>query len=131
MITLVFSCCGNRPPRVAFPELPARPSVPLIVDPDAWLRTIDGRGYTRRVQDNGCVAVGDAIYYIGRDPSGREVALVVDAMARDFVVVQAGHELKRLPIKGLSGRFLPFDAFVDLLAAQARDSRTGRLSATG
>ncbi len=27
--------CGNRPPRVAFPVLPARPPVPLVVDPDA------------------------------------------------------------------------------------------------
>src|SRR4051794_32044247 len=39
--------CGNRPPRVAFPALPARPSVPLLVDPDTWLETIDGRGYVR------------------------------------------------------------------------------------
>jgi hypothetical protein len=85
---------------VAFPELPARPSVPLIVDPDAWLRTIDGRGYARRVQDNGCVAVGDAFYYIGRDLSGREVTLVVDATAREFVVVQAGTSSSAYPSKG-------------------------------
>src|ERR687887_225006 len=69
--------CGNRPPRVAFPALPARPSVPLLVDPDAWLETIDGRGYVRRVQENGCVVVGDAVYYVGRDRGGQEVALVL------------------------------------------------------
>jgi hypothetical protein len=63
--------CGNRPPRVAFPALPARLSVPLLVDPDAWLQTIDGRGYARRVQENGCVVVGDAVYYIGRDRGAR------------------------------------------------------------
>jgi hypothetical protein len=71
--------CGNRPPRVAFPTLPARPSVPLFVDPDAWLETIDGRSYVRRVQENGCVVVGDAIYYVGRDRGGQEVAFLIDA----------------------------------------------------
>ena len=71
--------CGNRPPRVAFPALPARPSVPLLVDPDAWLETIDGRAYVRRVQENGCVVVGDAIYYVGRDCGSQEVAFIIDA----------------------------------------------------
>jgi putative transposase len=123
--------CGNRPPRVAFPALPARPSVPLLVDPDAWLETIDGRAYVRRVQENGCVVVGDAIYYVGRDRGGQEVALIIDARAREFVVVQAGQELKRLAIKGLHRRIVPFDAFIELLATQARDNRNGRLGATG
>jgi hypothetical protein len=59
--------CGNQPPRVAFPALPARPSVPLLVDPDAWLATIDGRAYVRRVKDTGNVLIGDALYYAGRD----------------------------------------------------------------
>jgi Integrase core domain len=122
---------GNRPPRVAFPALPARPSVPLLVDPDAWLETIDGRGYVRRVQENGCVVVGDAIYYVGRDRGGQEVAFIIDARAREFIVVQAGQELKRLAIKGLHRRIVPFDAFVELLATQARDNRSGRLRATG
>ena len=123
--------CGNRPPRVAFPALPARPSVPLLVDPDAWLETIDGRAYVRRVQDNGCVVVGDAIYYVGRDRGGQEVACIIDARAREFVVVQARQELKRLAIKGLHRRIVPFDAFIELLATQARDNRNGRLGATG
>jgi transposase InsO family protein len=34
--------CGNRPPRAAFPDLPARPAPPTTVDPDAWLRVVDG-----------------------------------------------------------------------------------------
>ena len=123
--------CGNRPPRVAFPVLPARPSIPLLVDPDAWLETIDGRGYVRRVQENGCVVVGDAVYYVGRDRGGQEVAFLVDARAREFIVVQGGQELKRLVIKGLHRRIVSFDAFVELLATQARDNRNGRLGATG
>jgi hypothetical protein len=46
------------------------------------------------------VAVGDAFYYIGRDLSGREVTLVVDATAREFVVVQAGTSSSAYPSKG-------------------------------
>jgi hypothetical protein len=55
----------------------------------------------------------------------------IDARAREFIVVQGGQELKRLAIKGLHRRIVPFDAFVELLATQARDNRNGRLGATG
>ncbi len=115
--------CGNQPPRVAFPALPARPSVPLLVDPDAWLLPIDGRAYVRRVKDDGCVMVGEALYYAGRDLGGQEVALRVDVPAREFVVVHGGIERRRVPIKGLQQCVLPFDSFVEQLAAQARTDR--------
>jgi hypothetical protein len=59
---------GNRPP--------------LVVDPDAWLRAIDGRAYVRRVQTSGDVTVGEASYDAGRDLAGHEVAFLVDARAR-------------------------------------------------
>lgn len=49
-----------------------------------------------------------------------------DARAHAFVVAQAGQELKRLPIKGLIERIMPFDAFVEVRAAQAREHRNGR-----
>jgi hypothetical protein len=81
---------------------------------------IDGRAYVRRVQTSGDVTLGEASYYAGRDLAGQQVALLVDAQAREFVVVYAGEERRRVPIKGLVQRPLPFDAFVDLLAAQAR-----------
>jgi hypothetical protein len=123
--------CGNQPPRVAFPTLPARPSVPLLVDPDAWLGTIDGRGYVRRVQENGGVTVAEALYDVGRERAGQEVAVLIDAPAREFAVVQAGQEVKRLPIKGLYGGIVPFDTFVELLARQARENRAARWRATG
>lgn len=112
--------CGNQPPRVAFPTLPPRPSVPLLVDPDAWLRAIDGRAYVRRVQDDGSVRVGEAFYYAGRDVAGQEVAMRVEAASRELVVVHAGVERRRMPIKGVQQRVLPFDRFVEQLAAQAR-----------
>jgi transposase InsO family protein len=123
--------CGNQPPRVAFPALPPRPSIPLCVDPDAWLGAIDGRAYVRRVSVNGFVAVGEDLYYVQRELAGQEVAVQVDAPAREFVVAQRGRELRRLPIKGLVRQILSFAAFVDHLAAQARTERGGRLAATG
>ena len=123
--------CGNQPPRVAFPTLPARPSVPLCVDPDAWLGAIDGRAYVRRVSASGFVAVGADSYYLQRDLAGQEVAVQVDAPAREFAVIHGGQELRRLPIKGLLRRILSFEDFVDHLAAQARNERPAQLAATG
>jgi Integrase core domain len=123
--------CGNRPPRVAFPTLPPRPSIPLCVDPDAWLGPIDGRAYVRRVSVSGFVAVGEDSYYVQRDLAGHEVAVQVDARAREFIVAHGGREVRRLPIKGLVRQILPFDAFVDHLATQARTERGPHLAATG
>jgi hypothetical protein len=54
----------------------------------------------------------------------------VDARAREFVIVYAGMERGRVPIKGLVQRLLPFDEFIDLLAKQAR-STWGALPAAG
>jgi len=101
----------------------------LVVDPDAWVRTIDGRSYVRRVQDSGNVTIGEASYYAGRALAGHTVALRVDATTREFVVVHQGEERSRVPIKGLVQRLVSFDTFVDLLAAQARDDRIGHLPA--
>ena len=123
--------CGNRPPRLAFPALPARPSVPLLVDPDAWLHMIDGRAYVRRVQNNGCAPVGEASYDAGRDLVGQQVAFRVDAAAREFVVIHGGVERGRVPMKGLLQRIMPFDAFIDTLAAQARTTRRATLPVAG
>lgn len=116
---------------MAFPALPARPSLPLVVDPDAWLQTIDGRAYVRRVQSGGEVAVGDVRYYVGRDLVRQEVAFQVDARAREFVIVYAGTERGRVPIKGLVQQLLPFDDFIDLLARQAQSTWGAALPAAG
>lgn len=118
--------CGNRPPRVAFPDLPARPAVPLLVDADAWLADVDGHSYVRKVRQNGTVQVDDLPYYLGQHLAGQYVGMVVDATHREFVVLQRGQEIKRLPIKGLVGAVLPFDQFVAMLAEQARTERTAR-----
>lgn len=95
----------------------------MVVDPDAWLRTIDGRAYVRRVKVDGGVKVGATFYYAGRELAGQQVALRVDAAAGGLVVVHAGAERRRVPIKGVQQCVLPFDTFVDQLAAQARLDR--------
>jgi hypothetical protein len=49
--------CGNRPPRVAFPTLPSLPSVPDLVNPDAWLSRVKGQHLVRRVNRQGFVKI--------------------------------------------------------------------------
>jgi hypothetical protein len=104
--------------------LPARPPVPFLVDPDAWLRTVDGRSYRRKVRENGTVLIDDTPYYIGQSLAGQYVGMQVDAPSREFAVLQGGQEVKRLPIKGLAGGVLPFDQFVAVMAEQARTERS-------
>lgn len=45
--------CGNLPPRVAFPELPVLPTVPGMVDPNAWLLKYHGKFFKRRINKAG------------------------------------------------------------------------------
>jgi transposase InsO family protein len=112
--------CSNRPPRVAFPDLPVRPAVPLWVDPDAWVQVIDGEHYAREVGPDGCIKLGEKRYYVQKDLAGRHVALEVDAPARELVVWHRKTVVKRLSIKGLGQRLLAFDDFVDQLREEAR-----------
>jgi hypothetical protein len=123
--------CGNRPPRQAFPVLPARPSLPLFVDPDRWLQTIDGRHFVRKVRRDGLVFVDDHAYYLSADLVGQQVALQVDAAARTFVVLHRSRPLKVLPIKGVVNRVVPCADFVELLCQEARLRNTAPRARAG
>jgi hypothetical protein len=112
--------CGNRPPRVAFPALPSCPPVPGFVDPDAWLRLVDGRRYLRQVLANGTVVVEHTPYYVGRRLAGQRVALAVAARERALVVHQGDTLVKRLPLGGLRGELLPFDRYCEAMTREAR-----------
>jgi hypothetical protein len=112
--------CGNRPPRVAFPTLPVRPSLPAQVDPDYWLRTIDGRRFVRKVGYNGNIAIEESRYYISQKLAGQYVVLEVQAAAQAFVVHHRQQVLKQLPIKRLEGAPLAFGDYVALVKQQAR-----------
>ena len=111
--------CGNRPPRLAFPDLPALPRVPAMVDPDRWLETVDGQLFTRRVNPAGTVQVDKRKYYIGRAYQGRTVVLQVDAAHKQFKVELANPPLKTLPMKGLEHGLMPFDDYLEFICKQA------------
>jgi hypothetical protein len=112
--------CGNRPPAVAYPDLPPRPPVPAEVDPDAWLRVVDGRVYARTVRVRGDVVVEHARYYVGRRLAGQRVAVAVAAGERALVVRHRGLVVKRLPLRGLRGERLPFERYLALMEQEAR-----------
>ena len=83
------STCKNRPPAVAFPHLPPLRQLPKRVDPDGWLRAIDGTSYVRRVGSDGCVNGDLEPYYIGKQWDGEYVTLHVNAFLRSFSVWHA------------------------------------------
>ena len=112
--------CGNQPPRVAFPELPQQPSLPTLVDPDAWLPCVHGKLYKRRVTHNGSVKVGKQSYYIRQTLKGQHVLLRVDALEQQFHVLLNNQLIKKLDIKGLHGEMMTFDRFVEVMRQEAQ-----------
>jgi transposase InsO family protein len=118
--------CGNQPPRVAFPVLPARPPVPATVDPDSWISAMDGKSYVRKVQHDSSVTLGAGRYYLTQALCGQQVSLQIDATDRSLVVMHNGQEVKRVAIKGTGRGRVGFEQFVELLSEEAR---TGRVPA--
>src|SRR5919199_607276 len=111
---------GNRPPRVAFPELPPCPPLPMLVDPDAWLPLVDGRRYVRRVRSDGTVIIEHTPYYVGRRLVGQRVAVAIAAAERAVVVYHGDTLLKHLPLRGLRGEILVLDRYIELMEREAR-----------
>jgi hypothetical protein len=94
--------------------------VPAEVDPDAWLRVVDGRVYARTVRVRDDVVVEHARYYVGRRLAGQRVAVAVAAGERALVVRHRGVVVKRLPLRGLRGERLPFERYLALMEQEAR-----------
>lgn len=122
--------CGNRPPRAAFPDLPARPPLPATVDPDAWLRTVDGRSFARKVRHDGTVTLDGDRYYVGQKLVGQPVVLRVRAADHTLDVLRHQQVLRQVRLKGLRKATLPLDDYVALMREQAqlRQDRTARLT---
>jgi hypothetical protein len=121
--------CANHPPHVAFPVLPARPQLPDRVDPDGWLRLVDGRRYVRKVRHNGMVVLAGNRYYVGEKLAGQYVVLQVGAAERGVVVHHQQHVIKQLPLRGLHGETLGLDEYVELAKQDARSVKAaGRRS---
>jgi transposase InsO family protein len=111
--------CRNRPPCRAFAELPALPPLPQSVDPDAWLDSLHGRTFLRRVNASGGVKLDKHYYHIRRDLKGDYVALHVDAAERSLKVTYAHQMIKTIPLKGLVEQTLSLEAYVSHIQQQA------------
>ena len=65
--------CGNKPPRVAFPKLPALRNLPLLVNLDVWVKKCHGLQYMRKADYKGTVRVDKHHYYVGKELAGKYV----------------------------------------------------------
>ena len=111
--------CGNQPPRVAFPDLPALPRVPDLVNPDAWLRDVEERHLVRKVNRQGFVKVDLYPYYLSNKLAGQKVTLAIHAHEQSLEVVYPQEYRRSLPLKGLQQRALPYQEYVALMQREA------------
>jgi hypothetical protein len=112
--------CGNRPPLIAFPHLPALPPLPARVDPDSWLRELDGLHLERKVDRHGSVSIDLKRYYVSAQLVGQHIVVHLDAPGRCLQVLHEQQVIKSLPIKGLMGAVLSFEQFLTHMLRQAR-----------
>lgn len=113
------TACANRPPAVAFPQLPTLPTVPLTIDADGWLARLDGHAYRRKVNASGKIRIDTVSYTVGQAYRNQDVTVQLDAAERVFVVWWQEQEIKRLPIKRLIGGVVPFVEMVGQLCQLA------------
>jgi hypothetical protein len=118
--------CGNQPPRVAFFDLPSLPPLPATVDPDAWLNSLHGVQFTRKVRANGTVTVDNRCYYVQQKLRGHEVVLLVDAAERQFLVLHNARVVKHLPIKGLYNGQMFYPDYLEMMRKEAISQRRSR-----
>ena len=112
--------CGNRPPRVACPSFPPLARVPEIIDPDRWLERLSGQVFVRKVQSNGSVTINHEQYYVPRELASQEVICFINAAQKQFELWQPAGRIKSVAIKGLYGRVLPFEEYVEGMKQEAR-----------
>ena len=91
-----------------------------MVDPDAWLRTLDGLHLERKVDRNGKVSVDLKRYDVSCQLAGRHVVLELDADEDCMHVLLEQQPLKDLPLRGLVGKFLSYEQFLTHMLHQAR-----------
>ena len=112
--------CQNNPPETAFPtaSLPPLPQLPDLVHPDRWLNTIQDRIYQRRVTSDGTIQIDRHTYSIGKNY--RQQPISARIVGTEFCVEWSGDLIKKLPIRGLYGQRMLFDAYMILLREEAR-----------
>ena len=111
--------CGNRPPRVAFANLPSLAKVPDVVNADAWLSWVDGDHVVRLVNRQGFVKVDLRTYYISSKLAGQAVTLRIDAAEGCLQVVYPSSHQRSVPLKGLHQRCFSYQDYVELMQREA------------
>ena len=114
--------CGNRPPLVACPAFPPLARVPETIDPDRWLERLSGQVFVRKVQSNGSVTINHEQYYVPRELASQEVLCFINAAEKQFEIWQPAGRIKSVAIKGLYGRVLPFEEYVEVMKQEARSA---------
>jgi transposase InsO family protein len=112
--------CGNQPPRTAFATLAPLPALPAVVDPDHWLKTLDGLHLERKVNAHGMVSIDLKRYYVSAKLVGQHVILHLDAKGGCLRVLHQQQEIKVVPLRGLVGHLLSFEQFLTHMLHQAR-----------
>jgi transposase len=112
--------CGNQPPLVAYPDLPALRSLPSSVDPDSWLDKIHTHTYKRKINANGSVKLGNHSYYVKRALAGQKIAIIINAVARELNMVHQSKVIKTREIKGLFHGRMNLSAFLKAMIEEAR-----------
>lgn len=115
--------CGNRPPFEAFPELPALPHIPEIIDPDRWLAHYHRQIFKRRVT-GGNISLGNHTYYVGHQHSKARVGVMLDAEKPMFYVLHKGQIIRELEIADLIGKPMTFQEYLKRMLEEARTLKT-------
>src|SRR5437763_1534312 len=108
------AACNNQPPLKAFSQLPPLPTLPLIVDPEQWLRAFDKHTFTRRVMANGSVQVDKYRYYLKKRLAKQQVSIEIDGTNRELIFRTASSDnpaklIKQLTIKSLQKQALAYE----------------------
>jgi hypothetical protein len=94
--------------------------VPETIDPDRWLEQLNGQAFVRKVQSDASLTINHERYYVPRELAGQQVTCFINAPEKQFDIWQAGSRIKSVPIKGLFGRTMPFEEYVELMKQEAR-----------
>lgn len=109
-----------QPPARGLPSPTARVRLPDKVDPDAWLTHYHRHLFRRQVDGRGGIQLWKHDYYVGQRYAGQRCTVSLEATARQLHVEVNGTAVKQLPVKGLFGQILPYDAFLGHMLDEAR-----------
>jgi len=96
-----------------------------VVDPDGWLKEVDGEHFVRKVRSDGGLSVDKYEYYVGKELAGQYIVVVVDAAKRELVIEHQNKVLKRMPLKGLYQRIMDLKEYRAAIKEEARSERRG------